>query len=141
LNRPQGNGCGPTVPEEFLWIFRRQNQDRFSIRKTGILEYWNGGGFLCILPLVYSSLSPLLIIPAFILDFLCIHPFTDGNGRVSRLLSVLMLHRAHYEVGRYISLERLIEQSKETYYEALQIYSVTPWRELLCHAKPQSAQG
>ena len=62
----------------------------------------------------------LLLIHAFVLDFLCIHPFIDGNGRVSRLLLVLLLHKAGYEVGRYISLERLIEESKETYYEVLQ---------------------
>lgn len=62
----------------------------------------------------------LLLIHAFVLDFLCIHPFTDGNGRVSRLLTVLLLHQSGYDVGRYISLERLIEQSKETYYEVLQ---------------------
>src|SRR3972149_3528565 len=68
-------------------------------------------------------ISPLLIIPAFVLDFLCIHPFTDGNGRISRLLTVLLLHQAEYEVGRYISLARLIEGSKETYYEALQMSS------------------
>ncbi len=64
--------------------------------------------------------SPLILIPAFVFDFLCIHPFSDGNGRVSRLLTVLMLHQAGYTVGRYISIERLIEESKETYYEALQ---------------------
>jgi len=62
----------------------------------------------------------LLLMHAFVLDFLCIHPFTDGNGRVSRLLTVLLLHQAGYEVGRYISLERFIEESKETYYEVLQ---------------------
>ena len=61
-----------------------------------------------------------MLIHAFLLDFLCIHPFTDGNGRVSRLLAVLLLHQAGYDLGRYISLERLIEQSKETYYESLQ---------------------
>jgi Fic family protein len=55
-----------------------------------------------------------------ILDFLCIHPFRDGNGRVSRLLTLLALYHHGYEVGRYISLERIIEQSKETYYEVLQ---------------------
>ena len=80
-------------------------------------------------------ISPLLIIPAFVLDFLCIHPFTDGNGRVSRLLTVLLLHQAHYEVGRYISLERLIEQSKETYYEALQMSS-EGWHEGRHRLKP-----
>lgn len=68
-------------------------------------------------------LDRLLLIHAFVLDFLCIHPFTDGNGRVSRLLTVLLLHQAGYDVGHYISLERLIEQSKETYYEVLQTAS------------------
>ena len=56
----------------------------------------------------------------FILDFLCIHPFNDGNGRMSRLLTLLLLYRAGYIVGKYISIEKVIEQSKETYYEALQ---------------------
>ena len=70
----------------------------------------------------------LLLIHAFVLDFLCIHPFTDGNGRVSRLLTVLLLHQAGYEVGRYISLERLIEESKKTYYEVLNQVSAD-WHE------------
>ena len=64
--------------------------------------------------------DPLLIIPMFILDFLCIHPFNDGNGRMSRLLTLLLLYRAGYIVGKYISIEKMIEQTKETYYEALQ---------------------
>lgn len=55
----------------------------------------------------------------FILDFTCIHPFNDGNGRMSRLLTLLMLYRNGYMVGKYISIEHLIEQSKSTYYEAL----------------------
>lgn len=62
----------------------------------------------------------LLVIPVFILDFLCIHPFNDGNGRISRLLTLLLLYRAGYIVGKYISIEKYIEKSKETYYEALQ---------------------
>jgi Fic family protein len=57
---------------------------------------------------------------AFILDFLCIHPFRDGNGRVSRLLTLLALYQHGYEVGRYISLERLVEEAKEDYYHVLQ---------------------
>ena len=69
------------------------------------------------------QVSPLILVPAFVFDFLCIHPFSDGNGRVSRLLMVLLLHQADYSVGRYISIERLIEESKETYYEALQLSS------------------
>lgn len=68
----------------------------------------------------HSDADPLLIIPMFILDFLCIHPFNDGNGRMSRLLTLLLLYRAGYIVGKYISIEKVIEQSKETYYEALQ---------------------
>ena len=67
-----------------------------------------------------SDADPLLIIPMFILDFLCIHPFNDGNGRMSRLLTLLLLYRAGYIVGKYISIEKMIEQTKETYYEALQ---------------------
>jgi Fic family protein len=63
--------------------------------------------------------DPLLLIPMFILDFLCIHPFNDGNGRISRLLTLLLFYRSGYIVGKYISLERLIENSKETYYEVL----------------------
>ena len=63
--------------------------------------------------------EPLVVIPLAILDFLCIHPFTDGNGRMARLLTLMLLYRADVEVGRYISLERVIEQSKETNYEAL----------------------
>lgn len=65
----------------------------------------------------------LVVIPLAILDFLCIHPFTDGNGRVSRLLTLMLLHQSDYSVGRYISLERVIEESKETYYEALEASS------------------
>ena len=70
-----------------------------------------------------TDADPLLIIPMFILDFLCIHPFNDGNGRMSRLLTLLLLYRAGYVVGKYISIEKMIEQTKETYYEALQISS------------------
>lgn len=63
--------------------------------------------------------DPLVLISMFIFDFLCIHPFNDGNGRMSRLLTLLLLYRAGYIVGKYISIERLIESTKETYYEAL----------------------
>lgn len=75
-----------------------------------------------------AELDPLLLIPAFILDFLCIHPFNDGNGRMSRLLTLLLLYRAGYIVGKYISIEKLIERSKETYYEVLQ-QSSDRWHE------------
>lgn len=75
-----------------------------------------------------GEMDPLLLIPMFILDFLCIHPFNDGNGRMSRLLTLLLLYRAGYIVGKYISIEKLIEQSKETYYEALR-QSSQKWHE------------
>jgi Fic family protein len=66
-----------------------------------------------------KQLSELLLIGSFILDFLCIHPFRDGNGRVSRLLTTLCLYKCGYEIGRWISLERIIETSKVDYYESL----------------------
>lgn len=66
-----------------------------------------------------TNMDPLILIPMFILDFLCIHPFNDGNGRMSRLLTLLLLYREGYIVGKYISIEKLIEESKETYYEVL----------------------
>lgn len=71
-----------------------------------------------------AEYDPLLLIPMFILDFLCIHPFNDGNGRMSRLLTLLLLYRSGYLMGKYISMEMLIEKTKETYYEALQNSSI-----------------
>ena len=69
--------------------------------------------------LAEGKTDPLLLIASFILDFECIHPFMDGNGRIGRLLTLLLLYQSGYEVGRYIGLERIVEDSKETYYEAL----------------------
>ncbi len=70
-----------------------------------------------------QNISPLIVMAAFNLDFLCIHPFRDGNGRVSRLLLLLTAYHLGIEVGRYVSLERLIEENKESYYETLQLSS------------------
>jgi len=64
--------------------------------------------------------DPLVLLSLAVLDFLCVHPFTDGNGRVARLLSLLLLYHFNYRVGRYVSLERIIEESRETYYESLE---------------------
>jgi Fic family protein len=75
-----------------------------------------------------GTVEPLLLIPAYVLDFLCIHPFADGNGRMARLLSLLLLYQAGYEVGRYISLEAAIENAKESCYDALQASSQN-WHE------------
>lgn len=85
-----------------------------------------------------KEIDPLISVPAFVLDFLCIHPFTDGNGRMSRILNLLLLYQTGFEVGRYVSLERIIEDSKETYYESLEASSqgwhegehdLVPWLE------------
>jgi Fic family protein len=75
-----------------------------------------------------SWTHPLIALAGFNLDFLCIHPFRDGNGRVSRLLMLLQHYHLGYEVGRYISLERIIEQNKERYYETLEQSSIG-WHE------------
>ncbi len=66
-----------------------------------------------------ALLEPLIAIPLFIHDFLCIHPFNDGNGRMSRLLTTLLLYRCGFYVGKYISLEALINKNKDLYYDAL----------------------
>jgi len=75
-----------------------------------------------------KRISPLVMMAGVVPDFLCIHPFRDGNGRTSRLLALLLCYHAGAEVGRYISLERLIEQNKERYYETLQ-QSSAGWHE------------
>ena len=84
---------------------------------TRFLEAWEA-----------DRIDKLVLIPMFILDFLCIHPFNDGNGRMSRLLTLLLFYKAGYIVGKYVSMEMLIEKTKETYYEALQASS-TGWPE------------
>jgi Fic family protein len=63
--------------------------------------------------------DPLILIPIVICDFLCIHPFTDGNGRMSRLLTTLLLYRSGYMVGKYISIEQKVEKTKDVYYDVL----------------------
>ena len=72
--------------------------------------------------------EPLIAIPIFIHDFLCIHPFNDGNGRMSRLLTTLLLYRSGFYVGKYVSLEAKIAKNKDLYYEAL-YQSQVGWHE------------
>ncbi len=80
--------------------------------------------------------DPLVLVPLVVLDFLCIHPFSDGNGRMARLLTLQLLYHFDYAVGRFISLERIVEESKESYYETLEASSqgwhegthdIAPW--------------
>ncbi|GAA3638478.1 Fic family protein [Lactobacillus hamsteri] len=75
-----------------------------------------------------ETFSPLILSAAFVFDFVSIHPFRDGNGRMSRLLMLLTMYQLGFEVGKYISLEKIIEDSKESYYEALAASSVD-WNE------------
>jgi len=90
---------------------------------------WNAG-----------STDRLLLIAAYVLDFLCIHPFLDGNGRTARLITLLLLYQAGYEVGRYISIEQIVEETRDGYYDALlrssegwheSKHSLLPWWEYL----------
>lgn len=80
--------------------------------------------------------DPLVLVPLVILDFLCVHPFPGGNGRMARLLTLQLLYHADYTVGRFISLERIFEESKESYYETLEAssqgwhegaHNIAPW--------------
>jgi Fic family protein len=80
--------------------------------------------------------DPLILVPLAVLDFLCIHPFPDGNGRIARLLTLQLLYHFDYAVGRFISLERIFEESKKSYYETLEAssqgwheseHNIAPW--------------
>lgn len=93
--------------------FKTVPADRTPAFMTELIDLWDSG-------LDERWIHPLILLAAFNLDFLCIHPFRDGNGRVSRLLLLLQLYHLGYEVGRYISIERIIEQSKDRYYETLE---------------------
>lgn len=81
------------------------------------------------------SFEPLVVIPAAVFDFLCVHPFSDGNGRTARLLTLMLLYHFNYEVGRFISLERIFEESRETYYQSLEASS-QKWHDCRHDIKP-----
>lgn len=85
-----------------------------------------------------NDIDRLLLVGAYVLDFLCIHPFLDGNGRMARLLALLLLYRAGYSAGRYVSLEQIVEETRDGYYDALNRssqkwhegkHSLLPWWE------------
>ena len=101
----------------FIPVPAFQTEDAMNELCKKFLEAWDE-----------DKIDKLLLIPMFILDFLCIHPFNDGNGRMSRLLSLLLFYKAGYIVGKYISMEMLIEKTKETYCETLQASSIG-WHE------------
>ncbi len=100
-------------------------RERVRFRPTPALETPEA---MRLLALRYDELlergdDPLIAIPLAVFDFLCIHPFANGNGRMARLLTLLLLYRSGYIVGRYISLERVFEETKESYYETLETSS------------------
>jgi len=101
--------------------FRTVSAMETPSQMESLLVHWNSA-------INDRLVQPLLALAAFNLDFLCIHPFRDGNGRVSRLLLLLQCYELGFEVGRYVSLERIIEQNKERYYETLE-QSAQGWHE------------
>jgi len=96
------------IKERFRPVNASETPEAMRLLVERYAEALRGGG------------DPMVIVPLAVFDFLCIHPFMDGNGRVARLLTVLLLYHAGYQVARYISLERIIEESRETYYEVLE---------------------
>ena len=147
LDRIHGERGQCPVSEEMIKEFHRLTRGRiwdagqYKEKQIDIIEKTPGGEerirFRCVSPektpecmremlelwdqqIGEKRISPLILVAAFNLDFLCIHPFRDGNGRVSRLLLLLTCYHVGLEVGRYISLERLIEEHKERYYETLE---------------------
>ena len=101
--------------------FKAVSPDRIRVELAATIEAYEN-------TVREGRISPLVALAAFNLDFLCIHPFRDGNGRVSRLLLLFLLYKLGYEAGRYVSLERLIELSKDRYYETLE-KSSSGWHE------------
>ena len=115
------SGCFKTAPNEItamfqdgkkIVLFRSLDPYETPDAIASICESYN-------LTLAKEEVNPLILIPCFILDFLCIHPFNDGNGRMSRLLTLLLLYKNGYMVGQYISIEKAIADTKEDYYDAL----------------------
>jgi Fic family protein len=93
--------------------FKTVPAKRTPVAMAELISLWESAS-------IERPVPPLIALGAFNLDFLCIHPFRDGNGRGSRLLLLLTCYHLGFEVGRYISLERLIEENKERYYETLE---------------------
>ena len=128
-----GASIGGSYKNSDNYISETDAEGKETVRFKPVPAYLTAGAMEMLAEQFVKALEqgdhdPLLLIPMFILDFLCIHPFNDGNGRMSRLLTLLLFYRSGYIVGKYISLERLIESSKETYYEALQDSS-TGWHD------------
>ena len=128
LMKPSGLSYGGRFKNVQNYISETLEDGSVVNRFTPVAPYETEGAVeaICtsyVRSLAMETVDPLLLIPLFICDFLCIHPFNDGNGRMSRLLTLLMLYQNGYDVGKYISIETQIAKTKDEYYEALQVAS------------------
>lgn len=132
-----------SLHRQLLEIAKADNRGKFKTEPNIISERKNGKQTVVFVPtapkeveesldqalLAFSSalhnpyINPLLLISCFILDFLCIHPFDDGNGRMSRLLTLLLLYKSGFDIGRFVSIENMINENKSEYYRTLQTSS------------------
>ena len=133
-----------SLHKQLLDVANSENRGKFKKETNSISEKRNGKNVVVFLPtppqeveesidqmlIAFNEarhnhkISPLLLIPSVILDFLCIHPFDDGNGRMSRLLTLLLLYKSGFDIGRFISIENMINENKGEYYRTLQESSV-----------------
>lgn len=128
-----GRGIGGRFKNAQNYISETRADGSVFVRFTPMKPYETPGAVAAICESYNKAIDDglvdsLLLIPAFINDFLCIHPFSDGNGRMSRLLTTLLLYRSGYLVGRYVSLEAQIERNKDVYYDVL-LTASTGWHE------------
>lgn len=133
LYRYSGRGIGGRFKNVQNYISETRDDGTSFVRFTPMAPYETPNAVAAIcesynMAIDDGIIDPLLLIPIFINDFLCIHPFNDGNGRMSRLLTTLLLYRSGYVVGRYVSLEAKIERNKIAYYDVLQTASAC-WHE------------
>ncbi len=137
-----------SLHKRLLDIAQSENRGHFKKEPNIISETKNGKKFVAFVPtppkeveesidqmlIAYNeashnpNINPILLISCFILDFLCVHPFDDGNGRISRLLTLLLLYKHGFDIGRFISIENMINENKGEYYSSLQKSSID-WQE------------
>ena len=137
-----------SLHKQMLDIAKIDNRGHFKIEQNYISEERHGKKSIVFVPtapkdveesldqmlIAYNeaihnpNINPILLISCFILDFLCVHPFDDGNGRMSRLITILLLYKNGFDIGRYISIEKIINESKGEYYRTLQASSIN-WKE------------
>lgn len=122
-------------------VIAEQSADGESRVRFAPLKAWETPGAIDEICTAYieaiadPKVNDIVVIAMFILDFLCVHPFSDGNGRMSRLLTLLLMYRSDYQIGKYISVEKAIEKTKQTYYDTL-MQSSQGWHENQNDYKP-----